>query len=117
MSHASWRVAVAGLVLACASHVGAQSPSPAQDAPAPPALSAAQQCEVDRVLLQQQVVELRAQLVAAQTQLDRVVLERERTRIEGTLPAHDGYTWDWATGRYVAREGAQRSPGEAQVPR
>lgn len=75
----------------------------------PPSLTPAQQCEVDRYRLQEQVVELRAQLVAAQTQLDRVLLERERQRIEGTLPKPDGYRWDWAQGQFV--------PGAASDPR
>ena len=97
----SWRVAVAGLVLACASHVGAQSLPPAQDAPAPPALSELQQCDVERLALQAQIVELRQQLVTLQTERDRQVLAAERQRIEGTLPIPAGWRWDWQTLRLV----------------
>lgn len=71
-------------------------------------LDALPQCEVDRVALQAQLVELRAQLVAAQTALDRQALATERARIEGTLPKVDGQRWDWTALRYVpAAPGAQ----------
>lgn len=66
-----------------------------------PTLPPLAQCEVDRVALQDQVVALRAQLVALQTQVDREALARERVRIEGTLPTVEGQRWDWATLRYV----------------
>lgn len=88
-----------GLLLACASHAGAQDAPPAPVAP--PALSELQQCSVERVALQAQVVELRAQLVALQTQTDREALARERVRLEGTLPIPTGYRWDWQTLRLV----------------
>ena len=86
------------LALACASHVAAQPAAPPQT---PPALTAAQACEVERVALQAQVVELRAKLVELQTQIDRQALAAERTRIEGTLPIQAGWRWDWATLRMV----------------
>ena len=76
-----------------------------------PTLPPAQQCEVDRVALQDQVVQLRAQLVAAQTQIDRQALAAERARIEGTLPKLDGQRWDWTQLRYVPV-----SPGERGKP-
>ena len=93
----------AGLVLsaACASHVGAQTAAPPQT---PPALTAAQACDVERHALQAQVVELRARVVELQTQLDRQALARERTRIEGALPIPPGWRWDWQTLRMVAKE-------------
>lgn len=111
----SWLAACA-LVLACASHAGAQSTPPAQDgrvvgqtlegrtstpATEPPALSAAQQCDVERVALQAQVVELRARVVELQTALDRQALAAERQRLEGTLPMVPGWRWDWPTLRMV----------------
>lgn len=101
MRRTSWRVVVLGLGLACASHVGAQAPPPAQDVPAAPALSAAQQCDVERLALQGQVVELRAKVVELQTLLDRQALERERARVEHTLPVVTGWRWDWGTLRMV----------------
>lgn len=82
------------LVLACASHAGAQTAPPAS---ASPALPAAQQCDVERVALQAQVVELRARVVELQTQLDRLALERERARVEATLTIPAGHRWDWQT--------------------
>lgn len=112
----SW---AAGLVLAlaCASRAGAQAAPPAQAdgqttvgsqalAPAsppqtPPALTAAQACDVERHALQVQVVELRAKLVELQTQIDRQALAAERARIEGTLPIPPGWRWDWQTLRMV----------------
>lgn len=98
MSTSGW---LAGLLLglACASHASAQPAPPAQDTP--PALSELQQCSVERLALQAQVVELRAQLVALQTQVDRQALATERSRIEGTLPISAGWRWDWATLRAV----------------
>ncbi len=115
------------LLLACASHAGAQSAPPAQDGrivsqtlegrtspPAdvttPPALSAAQQCEVERVALQAQVVELRARVMELQTALDRQALAAERTRIEGTLPMASGWRWDWTTLRMVPAATTQTEP-------
>jgi hypothetical protein len=75
-----------------------------------PTLPAAQQCEVDRVALQEQVVQLRAQLVAAQTQIDRQALAAERARIEGTLPKVDGQRWDWTSLRYVPATPGEQGP-------
>lgn len=100
MRIASWGVGLV-LLLACASHASAQAAPPA---PVPPALSEAQQCSVERLALQQQVVELRAQLVALQTQVDREALARERVRLEGTLPIAAGWRWDWQTLRMVQVE-------------
>lgn len=97
MSRLSWGVGLV-LVLAGASPAHAQTAPPA---PAPPALSAAQQCSVERLALQSQVVELRAQLVALQTQIDRQALAAERVRLEGTLPIPTGFRWDWQTLRLV----------------
>lgn len=97
----SWLAACA-LVVAGASPVAAQTAPPAQDAKTPPpALSAAQQCDVERVALQAQVVELRARVVELQTQLDRSALATERQRLEGTLPMVPGWRWDWPTLRMV----------------
>lgn len=90
----SWGVGLV-VLLACASHASGQTAPPAQDAPL--ALSELQQCSVERLALQAQVVELRAQLVALQTQIDRQALAAERSRIEGTLALPTGYRWDWAT--------------------
>lgn len=104
----SWGVGL--LLLACASHASAQTAPPPQ---APPALSAAQACEVERVALQAQVVELRAKLMELQTQLDRQALAAERTRIEGTLPIPAGWRWDWQTLRMVPVPEAPRD----DVPR
>ena len=95
----SWAAGL-GLLVACASHVFAQTAPPAQ-VPTPPALSELQQCSVERHALQAQVVELRAKLVELQTQIDRQALAAERTRIEGTLPIPAGWRWDWATLRMV----------------
>jgi hypothetical protein len=80
-------VAVVVLVIAGAT---AQTPTPT--------LPPAQQCEIERVALQGQVVELRAQLVALQTQIDREALARERARVE---PKADGQRWDWSLLRFV----------------
>lgn len=98
----SW---AAGLVLAlaCASHAGAQSASPPQ---ATPALSEAQVCEVERVALKAEVVELRARVAQLQTLLDRQVVEAERRRVEGLLPAAPGFRWDWPSLRLVPAEPA-----------
>lgn len=101
MSRTGWLVGLLLLGLACASHASAQSAPPAQDPPAPPALSEVQQCSVERVALQAQVVELRAKVVELQTLLDRQALAAERSRIEGTLPIPAGWRWDWATLRMV----------------
>ena len=92
---ASW---AAALALACASHASAQTAPPSQ---APPALTAAQACEVERHALQAQVVELRAKVVELQTALDRQALAQARQRIEGTLPVPAGWRWDWATLRFL----------------
>lgn len=115
------------LLLACASHAGAQSAPPAQDGrivsqtlegrtspPAdvttPPALSDLQQCGVERVALQAQVVELRARVVELQTQLDRQAVERERMRVEGTLPVPAGWRWDWPTLQMVPAQAPATDP-------
>lgn len=108
-------LAVCVLLLACASHAGAQSAPPAQDAPTPPALTELQQCGVERVALQQQVVELRARVVELQTALDRQALAAERSRIEGTLPIPPGWRWDWSTLRMVPAK--DEAAPRADVPR
>ncbi len=116
MRIASWAAGL-WLLLACTSHasaqaappaqadgqttVGSQGLAPAQPAQTPPALTAAQACDVERHALQVQVVELRARVVELQTALDREALARERTRIEGTLPIPPGWRWDWQTLRMV----------------
>ena len=100
MKSSSW-LAACVLCLACASHAGAQSAPPAQDVTTPPALSELQQCGVERLALQAQVVELRARVVELQTALDRQALAAERTRLEGTLPMAPGWRWDWPTLRMV----------------
>lgn len=106
----SWLAACA-LVVAGASPVAAQTEPPAQDAKTPPpALSAAQQCEVERVALQAQVVELRARVMELQTALDRQALAAERTRLEGTLPMAPGWRWDWTTLRMVPAATTQTEP-------
>jgi len=102
----SWLAACA-LLLTCASHAGAQPAPPAQ---APPALTDLQQCSVERVALQMQLVELRAHLVALQTQIDREALAKERARIEGTLPIPAGQRWDWPTLRMVPAPPARTEP-------
>lgn len=102
----SWGVGLV-LLLACASHASGQTAPPA---PVPPALSAAQQCDVERVALQMQVVELRAQLVALQTQIDREALARERVRLEGTLALPAGWRWDWQTLRMVPDPAPTKEP-------
>lgn len=107
MRRASWGVGLV-LLLACASHAGAQTAPPA---PVPPALSAAQQCDVERVALQGQVVELRAKVVELQTLLDRQALAAERQRIVGTLAIPAGWRWDWQTLRAV------EAPPETETPR
>lgn len=106
MSRASWGGGLV-LVLACASHASAQTAPPA---PVPPALSEAQQCSVERLALQAQVVELRAKVVELQTALDRQALAAERSRIEGTLPIPAGSRWDWATLRMVPVSVAPKEP-------
>lgn len=75
-----------------------------------PTLPPLQQCEVERLALQEQIVQLRAQLVAAQTALDRAALERERARLEGTLPKVEGQRWDWTALRYVPAAPAEQGP-------
>jgi len=115
MSRLGWGVGLV-LLLGCASHAGAQAAPPApvlsesklgvpsnvtQLPQTPPALSELQQCSVERLALQGQVVELRAQLVALQTQIDREALARERVRLEGTLPIAAGWRFDWQTLRLV----------------
>lgn len=101
----SWRAWVFPLLVAAAtSSVAGQAPTLAKDDPGPPALSALQQCQVEHVALQAQVVELRAKLVELQTALDRQALAAERTRLEGTLPIQPGWRWDWAQLRMVAKE-------------
>lgn len=122
MKTASW-LAACVLVVAGASPAVAQSAPPAQDgrvvgqtleghtstpATEPPALSAAQQCDVERVSLQAQVVELRARVVELQTALDRQALAAERQRLEGTLPIAPGWRWDWPTLRMVPAGEAPR---------
>jgi hypothetical protein len=98
MARASWGAGLVLAVAAASSAIGGQTAPPPSP---PPALTPLQQCEVDRVALQQQVVELRAQLVALQTQIDREALARERTRIEGTLPVTPGQRWDWQRMAFV----------------
>lgn len=105
----SW-LAACVLVAAGASPAVAQSAPPAQDVPTPPALSEAQQCAVERLALQQQVVELRARVVELQTALDRQALAAERTRLEGTLPMAPGWRWDWTTLRMVPAATTQTEP-------
>lgn len=129
----SWLAACA-LVLACASHAGAQTAPPAQDgrvvgqtlegrtstpATEPPALSAAQQCDVERVALQAQVVELRARVVELQTALDRQALARERARVEHGLQLPAGWQFDWQQLRPVAASPrtAPPSSGQPQEPK
>jgi len=102
----SWGVGLV-LLLACASHARGQTAPPA---PVPAALSEVQQCSVERVALQMQVVELRLQLVALQTQIDREARARERALLEGTLPIPAGQAWDWATLRMVPAVPAETEP-------
>lgn len=101
MTRGSW---LAGLLLglACASHASAQTAPPASATPAPPALSEAQQCGAERLALQAQVVELRAQLVALQTQVDRDALARSRQDFEAALALPAGWRWDWTLLRAVS---------------
>lgn len=91
----------AALVLCLGVVVGALVSGSLRAADQAPALPPLAQCEVDRVALQSQVVELRARVVELQTALDRAALAAERTRIEGTLPTVEGQRWDWGTLRYV----------------
>lgn len=98
-------------MLTCASPAGAQPPAPStSETQAPPALSAGQQCGVERVALQAQVVELRARVVELQTQLDRQAVERERMRVEGTLPVPAGWRWDWPTLQMVPAQAPATDP-------
>lgn len=105
------------LLLACASHAGAQSAPPAQDVTTPPALSELQQCSVERVALQQQVVELRAKVVELQTALDRLVLERERVRLEQGLQLPAGWQFDWQQLRPTPRTAPPAAGGQPQEPK
>lgn len=89
MRRASW-LAVAAVVLACGLAL-AQTPAVPQLEPLP-------RCEVERLALQDQVVQLRAQVVSLQTQLDRQAIEAERARV---TPTADGYQWDWPSLRFV----------------
>lgn len=114
MKSSSW-LAACVLCLACASHAGAQSAPPAQDVTTPPALTELQQCGVERVALQAQVVELRARVVELQTALDRQAIAAERQRIEGTLPIASGWRWDWSTLRMVPAK--DEAAPRADVPR
>lgn len=90
--------------------VGSQSLAPAAPPQAPPALTEAQQCSVERHALQAQVVELRARVVELQTALDRQALAAERQRLEGTLPIAPGWQWDWQTLRMVPAATTQTEP-------
>lgn len=116
MKSTSWLAACA-LLLACASHAWAQSAPLAQDVTTPPALSELQQCGVERVALQAQVVDLRAKVVELQTALDRIMLERERMRLEQGLQLPAGWQFDWQQLRPTPRTAPPAAGGQPQEPK